>query len=86
MVRHGLPHQRRTACRRRRADLLAGRRGAEATRYTRTKSDPGGQLKVTAGEREVGATLDADGRTRDVTFKAGASTVHIERIFTRGKL
>ncbi len=56
------------------------------TRYTRTKSDPGGQLKVIAGQREAGAVVDADGRTRDVTFKAGASTIRIERIFARGKL
>jgi len=55
-------------------------------RYTRGKGDPGGQLRVIAGEREVGTTLDADGRTRDVTFKVGTSTVHIERIFARGKL
>jgi hypothetical protein len=55
-------------------------------RYTRTKGDPGGPLKVIAGEREVGATLDDDGRTRDVTFKIGTSTVRVERIFSRGKL
>jgi len=55
-------------------------------RYVRAKGAPEGQLRVITGGRELGTTVDADGRTRDVTFKAGASTVRIERIFARGKL
>lgn len=56
------------------------------TRYVRAKTDPAGQLRIVSGGRELGAMLDADGRTHDVTFKAGTSTIHIERIFARGKL
>jgi hypothetical protein len=56
------------------------------TRYVRTKTDGQGQLRVITAGRELGAELDPDGRIRDITFKEGASTVHIERIFTRGKL
>jgi hypothetical protein len=55
-------------------------------RYVRAKGAPEGQLRVISGGRELGATVDAEGRTRDVTFKTGSSTIRIERVFARGKL
>ena len=56
------------------------------TRYVRAKGDPTGQLRIVTPARELGATMDPDGRIREITFKEGGATVHVERIYTRGKL
>ncbi len=56
------------------------------TRYVRAKADPAGQVRVITPIRELGTLVDPDGRIRDITFKAPNATIHLERIFTRGKL